>query len=108
MVGTGQSAAAGLNAGQTTYWLSPARLAEQRLPPELLARYARLTAGIDELHPAYAEAVKWTVELAGQLELALNPAVTAELRGAARTSLRSAFDPGNKRGTGLCFRVRCP
>lgn len=73
-----------LQAGQTTYWLNPSRLAELRLPPGLLARYARLTSAIGEQHRAYAEAVDWTVELAGQLELALNPALAAELQERVR------------------------
>ncbi|MFD1732382.1 hypothetical protein ACFSC4_16890 [Deinococcus malanensis] len=74
-----------LEAGQTEYWLSPARLAEQRLPPELLARYAHLTGELDKLEQAYAEAVRWTIELAGQLGLELNSELTAGLRGRIRT-----------------------
>ena len=74
---------AALEAEQTEHWVNPARLAETRLPPELLFRYARLTTGLTPLgalESAYAEAVNWTLDLAARLGLPLSPALAAELR----------------------------
>lgn len=71
---------AALEVGQS---VNPARLAEQRLPSERLARYARLTAGLEPpgaLESAYAEAVNWTLDLAAPLDLPVSPALAAELR----------------------------
>ena len=72
-----------LETGRIEGWVNPARLAETRLPPEVLFRYARLTAGLTPpgaLESAYAEAVNWTLDLAARLGLPLSPALAAELR----------------------------
>lgn len=79
-----------LHAGHAAYWLSPSRLAEQRLPPGLLERYSRLTADLAGLDTAYAEALAWTEELAGTLTLRLP---TALLPTALLSELRLAGRP---------------
>lgn len=53
--------------GQTAHWLTPSRRAEWDLSGAALERYARLTGPLESLETLYAEAWRWTQELAGQL-----------------------------------------
>ncbi|MFC4638956.1 hypothetical protein [Deinococcus hohokamensis] len=73
-----------LQSGHTAFWLNPSRLAEQRLPPELLERYRRLTVDLDGLEQAYTEALAWTAHLSGALALTTPADLLAELRHAVQ------------------------
>ena len=75
---------AGQASGKAASLLNPARLAEQRLDAATLQRYALITGGVHELDAVYAEALGWTLELAGQVGLAVNPQLAADLGERAR------------------------
>lgn len=53
--------------GNTEHWLTASRRAEWELSAATLDRYARLTGRLDELEGLYAEAWRWTQDLAGRV-----------------------------------------
>lgn len=71
-----------LHAGRTAHWANASRRAEQELDAATLARYAGVTAGLDDLEAAYANAVAWTLDLAAALSLGWPAALAAGLRAA--------------------------
>lgn len=83
-----------LGEGRTEHWLSPARLAEQELSPVTVGRFETITGGLDDLERCYANALAWLLELAGGLNLKVNPALRAEFVSVpARPSSSAASAP---------------
>jgi len=73
-----------VESGHMDYLLNPARLAERRLDADTLRRYEGIAGSLKDLESAYANAVTWTLELAGRLALKVNPELASDLQERAR------------------------
>ncbi|THF85337.1 hypothetical protein E7T09_17820 [Deinococcus sp. KSM4-11] len=71
-----------LHAGHTGHWGNASRRADQELDAASLERYASITATLDNLDVAYANAVSWTLELAPALQVKVDEGLATDLRSA--------------------------